>query len=442
MSECALQVVSDDYTGTTLGPYRVHECIGDGGMGRVYRAEHVDLRRPVAIKFLLPRYAADPETVSRFLQEARAVNMVRHANLVDIYDVFEDPARGIRAYVMELLNGRSLRDAMMEKPLELGAILAIARQIASALHAVHQVGVVHRDLKPENVYLCPGVGGDVVKVLDFGIAKFTRGDAPYRTRVGTPMGSPWYMAPEQATGKKVDERSDVYALGVLLYELLTGTVPFPSDNFPGVLLGHISEPPPPMRRHDGWEPPAALGAAVLRFLEKDPAARPADMAAAWRDLANAAGPEIGAPPDLVPPSEAAAAPAEKPPRLVPAVKRFPSPSRRPFWRMAMLGFALGLAGTLAGLAVLAAPVREPRAVARKHTRAPNRKHFTVHGTAQPAASMVARAPDPAPKHPAAKAKRPKAVIARKRARAAPSRATVAGSGSEVARSETSREVRP
>jgi eukaryotic-like serine/threonine-protein kinase len=286
-------VACDPRVGTMLGPYRILECIGDGGMGRVYRAEHVHLERPAAIKFLLTRFATDEEAVSRFLQEAKTVNRVRHPNLIDIYDYFVEHEQALVAYVMELLTGRSLRDAMVQDTLGMARILPIARQLCGALHAVHGVGIVHRDLKPENVYLIEGAdGAEVVKVLDFGVAKFTRGQVTHRTQAGMAMGSPWYMAPEQARGANVDHRADVYSFGVILYELLTGRVPFPGDTYAAVLGGHLGKTPPPLRRRDGWIPPDAVSGFVLRCLEKDPTARPADMDAAWQELAEAAGPQF------------------------------------------------------------------------------------------------------------------------------------------------------
>jgi len=391
--------------GAMLGPYRILECIGDGGMGRVYRAEHVELGRPAAIKFLLSYYAADPEAVLRFQQEAKAVNMVRHENLVDIYDVFVEPERGIRAYVMELLSGRSLRDAMVQEALGLRTVLSITRQIASALHAVHGAGIVHRDLKPENIYLCAGAGGEaVVKVLDFGVAKFTRGEVPYQTGSGTVLGSPWYMAPEQARGQPVDHRADVYSLGVLLYEMLTGCVPFPGYSLALVVQGHIAEVPPPLRRRDGWEPPAAISAAVLRCLEKDPAARPPDMAAAWRGLAMAAEPRIAPTPVLVPPLEPAAARTDgsAPEAMAkiadPAAAIGPRPPRSalrriPIRRLAVLSFALGMAGGLAGLAILVEQERDAQVVAQD-SAPPSRQQ--PHRTEPPPAASKARPSNAAP----------------------------------------------
>jgi serine/threonine protein kinase len=196
---------------------------------------------------------------------------------------------------MELLTGRCLREAMVHDMLGLARILPIARQISGALQAVHAVGIVHRDLKPENVYLCDdGEGGDLIKILDFGVAKFTRGEVTHKTQAGMAMGSPWYMAPEQARGANVDPRADVYSLGVMLYELLTGRVPFAGDSYAAVLSGHLSKPPPPLRRRDGWVPPEALSRVVLRCLEKEPDARPADMESAWQELADAAGPQYTA----------------------------------------------------------------------------------------------------------------------------------------------------
>jgi serine/threonine-protein kinase len=264
--------------GDQLGPFRLLEILGEGGSGVVYRAEHRYLGRPVAIKVLLPELTRRPEMVRRFFQEALAVNKARHPNIIDVTDV----VAGKQAppyIVMELLQGIDLASYINRKaPASPAAMMGIVTQILDALGAVHALGIVHRDLKPENVFLVPDGDGWRVKLLDFGIAKFLHDeDSRRRTGSGNVLGTPAYMPLEQLHGLQVDHRADIYALGVVIYELLSGRLPFetsPSEQAGGPDL--LIEPKPPSARaaRELREPiPAALDAVVMRCLEDLPAHR-------------------------------------------------------------------------------------------------------------------------------------------------------------------------
>ncbi|HEY4222617.1 MAG TPA: protein kinase, partial [Myxococcota bacterium] len=240
-----------------------------GAMGRVYRAQHATIGRNVALKVLNRDRAENPLAVERFFAEAQAVNRIRHAGIVEVTDLFTHA--GTSCIVMELLEGHTLTDAMSQR-LSPAQAVAIAAQIADALAAAHAAGVVHRDLKPDNVFLVDGA----VKVLDFGVAKLSYANMPSgKTAEGTILGTPAYMAPEQLSCKPVDERVDVYALGVVLYQMVTGSLPFTGDSFGELVVKHLTVPPRPARTLA--QMPAALDALILAMLGKDPAQRPQSM---------------------------------------------------------------------------------------------------------------------------------------------------------------------
>ncbi len=261
--------------------YRLLDLLGQGGMGAVYLAEHVVIGKRVAVKVLSPEYSRNPGDVQRFLQEARMASVVRHDHVVDITDFGYTP-RGQAFLVMELLEGEDLASLLQrEGRLPWLRATELALQIAAGLSAAHAKGVVHRDMKPENCFLVKRpAGDDFVKVLDFGIAKITderlklTGDS--LTIEGGVIGTPEYIAPEIARGKKADARVDIYALGVVLYRMLTGSLPFTSasGNYMEVLSAHITEAPeaPRQRAPDAQIPPQ-LEVVVLRALEKDPETR-------------------------------------------------------------------------------------------------------------------------------------------------------------------------
>ncbi|MBW2464204.1 MAG: serine/threonine protein kinase, partial [Deltaproteobacteria bacterium] len=217
------------------GRYRIEKQIGEGGMGVVYLATHTVLGKKLALKILRGEMARDEETVKRFMQEAQAATSIGQQNIIDISDFGQLPD-GTTYFVMEHLDGMPLTQLIRDGgSLPMADAIRIVRQIAAALGAAHQVGVVHRDLKPDNVFLIKR-GGDpyFVKVLDFGIAK-VGGASSKLTKTGMVFGTPHYMAPEQAAGQAVDRRTDVYALGVMMYEMFTGKVPFDADTFMAIL---------------------------------------------------------------------------------------------------------------------------------------------------------------------------------------------------------------
>jgi len=259
--------------GRVLARYRLVTELGSGGMGSVWFAEHVSIGRRAAVKVLDPVLARDDRLVDRFFAEARAVNAIRHPNIVDVVDCArEDDCCFL---VMELLEGETL-GARLERRgrLELAELVAHVRQIAAALDAVHARGMVHRDLKPENVFLVSRERqAELVKVLDFGIVKLTEGPTT-RTSQGTLLGTPAYMSPEQCSGRlEVDARSDLYSLGVLIFEALTGRLPFERESTLQLLVAHQLDAPPDLRdlRPDV---PSALADVVARALAKSPFDRP------------------------------------------------------------------------------------------------------------------------------------------------------------------------
>jgi serine/threonine protein kinase/uncharacterized tellurite resistance protein B-like protein len=236
----------DPLIGTVLADrYRVSQRIGDGGMGSVYLAEHTTLRKQVALKILKPELNVDASLVERFFREARATAAIQHEHVVDILDFGQTPEYAF--FVMEALSGCELSDLLGRgRRLSWSRSRNIILQVVSALGAAHQAGIVHRDMKPGNVFLIRrNETPDFVKVLDFGIAKIN--DGVQLTQAGMVFGTAAYMSPEQATGGEVDGRADIYAVGCMLFEMLTGRLPFPGDNFMKVLSQHIRELPPKLR---------------------------------------------------------------------------------------------------------------------------------------------------------------------------------------------------
>ena len=268
--------------GDVLGQYRLDRVLGEGAMGRVFQARHVSLGRPAAVKVLRAEHAKNTHLIQRFFHEARAVNRINHAHIVEILDFVEETSVGglARVYcVMEMLEGRSLTELLARDRPSVARSVGIVRQVCSALQAAHDVGVIHRDVKPDNLFVLERDGRDFVKVLDFGVAKLATplgGDLPLTTTVeGTIVGTPAYMAPEQATGGSAEPRTDLYAVGVVLYELLAGHPPFQAPAFGQLVAQVLTAPPPQLPTHTlaGDRIPSAVGAVVRRALAKDPADR-------------------------------------------------------------------------------------------------------------------------------------------------------------------------
>jgi serine/threonine protein kinase len=264
------------------GRYRISELIGEGGMGKVYLAEHVEIGKRVAIKVLHPTYSRMPDLVERFRREARAASKIGHPHIVDVTDS-GTTRDGSVYFVMEYLEGVELGSVIeREGALEVARALRIATMICRALSAAHAAGIIHRDLKPENVFLTIREGSaDFAKVLDFGIAKTTEAEEARDRRLTSPgmaMGTPEYMAPEQAAGRAADERCDVYALGAILYEMLTGVPPYQGDNFMEILTKKATlDPVPPMQLRSSI--PDAVSELVMRAMARNPDDRPPSMEA-------------------------------------------------------------------------------------------------------------------------------------------------------------------
>jgi len=263
----------DERIGRTLGSYKVLELLGKGGMGYVYRAEHVKLGREVALKLLRSDYARRKDAVARFIQEARTVNRIRHRNIVDVPDILELDD-GTTCIVMEFLRGQSL-GKWARTGIDLPRALAVLVQICDGLAAAHAVDIVHRDLKPDNVFIVPTVdGAELVKLLDFGVAKLLHRedeDIGFQTAAGSVIGTPAYMSPEQAGGMPIDARSDIYSLGAIMYELFCGQPMFRGRSFGEFVRKHLTElPVPPRQTAGGAHVDERLEAVILRALEKDP----------------------------------------------------------------------------------------------------------------------------------------------------------------------------
>jgi eukaryotic-like serine/threonine-protein kinase len=259
------------------GRYELEELLGAGGMSSVFKARDTLLERHVALKILHPHFTEDEQYVERFRREARAVASLSHPNIVTILDRGEDEGR--QFIVFELVEGRTLAEALHDEGrLPVRRALEIAIQVARGLGFAHEQGLIHRDVKPQNVILN---GDGRAKVTDFGIARSL--DVQGVTQSGAVLGTSNYIAPEQASGRPVDRTTDVYSLGVVLFELLTGEVPFPGESFVAVAMQHVSEPPPSVLEVRP-DVPVRVARAVDRALEKDPAERFPTMGAFAAEL--------------------------------------------------------------------------------------------------------------------------------------------------------------
>jgi serine/threonine-protein kinase len=334
--------------GQTVGNYRVTALLGEGGMGAVFLAEHPVIGRKVALKVVHPQHARNLEVVGRFVNEATAISRIGHEHIVEVMDLGRT-VEGDFYLVMEYLDGRPLSHLLAETgPLPPERAIAIAAQIADALGASHESGIVHRDVKPENVFLVRrGHDADFVKVLDFGLAKLLDTSHADRrdTRAGFVMGTPYYMSPEQCRGEgEIDHRADIYALGVVLFEMLTGQLPFSGEAYSDVLVKQVTMRPP-WARSIVPDLPEALDRILQCALAKHPDDRFPTMAALREALLSPAG-------SLALPSARDATPAEVR-KLEPYEPYDPSLDRVP---RRYNGRAVALVGAALGGMVLAAYV--------------------------------------------------------------------------------------
>ncbi|MDP9478625.1 MAG: protein kinase, partial [Actinomycetota bacterium] len=263
------------------GRYRLLGLLGRGGMGEVYLARDEVLDRDVAVKVLAEQYSHDGEAVERFRREAKSAAALSHPHIVPVYDLGET-VDGTHYIVMEYVPGGTLKERILrEGPLDAGTAARISLQVAAALGAAHDAGVIHRDVKPENILFA---GSGEAKVTDFGIARAA--SSPRLTQTGFALGTADYMSPEQAMGDPVGPASDLYSLGVVLYQMLTGERPFEADSPLATAVKHVNEPPPKLRRPGEGDPafPGGMDALVGKLLAKDPADRHGSASELMADL--------------------------------------------------------------------------------------------------------------------------------------------------------------
>ena len=265
------------------GRYNIEKVLGEGGMGIVYKATHATLGKTLAVKVLRPEVSKNEEIVARFRQEAQSASAIGNQHIIDISD-FGSLPDGSTYFVMEFLTGKSLTEALKDR-FDTKRTINVAKQLCNALGSAHEIGIVHRDLKPDNVQLIERGGSrDFVKVLDFGIAK-VGGAGSKLTQAGQVFGTPHYMSPEQCAGTNVDHRTDIYALGVILYEMACGFVPFDADNLMGILTKHLYEEPiRPSELPPPTNVPSALEAVIMKCLAKKVDQRYQSMADVAADL--------------------------------------------------------------------------------------------------------------------------------------------------------------
>ncbi|MBW2526452.1 MAG: serine/threonine protein kinase [Deltaproteobacteria bacterium] len=325
----------DPYIGTTIGDrYVIDDILGEGGMGKVYLAHHKVIDKKQAIKILHAELVKDKEAVGRFVREAKAASSIGNPHIVDISD-FGETSDGSTYFVMEYLDGFTLGDLLEERhALPVDLIVDIALQLTDGLAAAHAQEIVHRDLKPENVTMIRrGQQAHFCKILDFGIAKVsTRVTTEKLTMAGAVFGTPHYMSPEQAAGAAVDLRTDIYSLGVMLYEMASGELPFNADNFMGILTQHMYKAPVPIRALvSAPDCPPGLEAVILKCLSKKPEARYQTMGELAEDLQRLSAGQIpGAVHEMMARSGSFNVPADyfkKGDAIVPATPDAPQPRR-------------------------------------------------------------------------------------------------------------------
>ena len=291
----ALEKTDDSLLGQTLaGKYLIEERLSEGGMGTVYRGTHVLMGKTVAVKVLRPSLAADEKIVARFSREARAASKISHPHALSVTD-FGEAENGVVFLVMEYLSGMTLKEIIRQDgPMPLPRAVELLRQIGGALDEAHREGVVHRDLKSDNIMLLSSSGTDYAKVLDFGIAKIKEPEGEYNPGLTAPdlvIGTPQYMSPEQCSqSPDIDARSDIYSLGVILYEMLVGHVPFAGGSPTEIMLKHLQHPAPSVL-DERSDVPEAVGRVVARAMEKRPEDRYETVGKLVEDFTIAAGME-------------------------------------------------------------------------------------------------------------------------------------------------------
>ncbi len=340
----------DPFEGKVLvNRYRMLRRVGTGGFGAVYEAEDTKIRKRVAVKVLARDLVGDASMVSRFRKEAEAASKVGHENIIDITD-FDRTAGGHYFLVMEFLDGTDLGAIIRSgDSISLARVLGIMVQVCRGLECAHDKGIIHRDLKPGNIYLTArGSMVDFVKLLDFGITKFTEmdDDGSRLTRTGQIIGTPMYMSPEQAMGEEdIDHRADIYSLGVIMYEMVTGQPPFTAVNYLGIIAQHASDPPtPPSKVRPDLDIPGEVETIILKALAKRPEDRYADMAEMEAALVHAlAGVDpavaVGFSPDADPPSILTTATGL-------SQRRLSSGRSMPLWLIFTIAALVGIAGAV------------------------------------------------------------------------------------------------
>ncbi len=273
--------------GTKIGEYQIERELGRGGMGAVYAARHPIIGKRVAIKVLDASFSRDGGLVQRFLDEARAVNKIGHPNIIDVFSFGQLPD-GRQYFVMEFLEGETMAAWLGRGRPDTAEARRLLLQVCEALEAAHREGIIHRDLKPENLWIArPKHGEAFIKVLDFGIAKLIAPEAVTNvTKTGTVMGTPQYMSPEQCTGRGVDHRADIYSLGVIIFQIFCGRLPFEGESVAEIMSDHLTKAPPRPGELAAVSP--AMESLLLSCLDKNPANRPSSAAELGLRLKDAA----------------------------------------------------------------------------------------------------------------------------------------------------------